>query len=158
MSKLGLPAVSITPRDHRRLLHLGNRAQRDLHPVADALLRELCRAQIIDDRSGEDDIVELNRWVTYRIDWGPSESRVLVHPEDYMSPERQLSVLSPVGAALVGIKVGDRMPFATIEGTFHVVTAVSVDAGPRIVHFGRRGGEDQSVSQDDPNDPGPAAA
>ncbi len=157
MSKLAMPPVNIPRNDHARLLNLAHRARLDGHPVAEFLLSEIARAQVLDGSRWEDELVALNRWITYRVDWGPTESRVLVHPEEYVSAERQLSVLSPVGAALIGIKAGERMPFIAIDGTLHIVTVISIDRAPRILNFARRT-PDQQDPQDGPFDPGPTAA
>ena len=100
----------------------------------------------------------MNRWVTYRLDLGRYESRILVHPEDYVSSERQLSVLSPVGTALIGIKVGDRMPYLSIEGAFHVVIAVSVNPPLKIVSFAQNARRVHINLEDESFDPGPQAA
>jgi regulator of nucleoside diphosphate kinase len=35
----------------------------------------------------------------------------LVYPEDYTSDQTQIPVLSPLGAALLGLKVGSEVPF-----------------------------------------------
>ncbi|WP_439410341.1 hypothetical protein [Bradyrhizobium sp. DASA03030] len=40
----------------------------------------------------------------------------LVWPEDVTSNPAQLSVLSGLGAALVGLRVGDHMPYFVAEG------------------------------------------
>jgi regulator of nucleoside diphosphate kinase len=130
-----LPPVIIPAPDYARLERLARAAWSDQHPTARFLLSEIRRARVVDDTVCRDDIVTLNRWVTYRLDLGRYESRILVHPEDYVSSERQLSVLSPVGTALIGIKVGDRMPYLSIEGAFHVVIAVSVGPPVKIVSF-----------------------
>ena len=130
-----LPPVIIPAPDYARLERLARAAWSDQHPTARFLLSEIHRARVVDDSICRQNIVTLNRWVTYRLDLGHYESRILVHPEDYVSSERQLSVLSPVGTALIGIKVGDRMPYLRIEGAFHVVIAVSVNPPVKIISF-----------------------
>ena len=89
---------------------------------------------------------------------GPLREPILVHPEDYVSSERQLSVLSPVGTALIGIKVGDRMPYLSIEGAFHVVIAVSVNPPLKIVSFAQNTRRVHINSKTKSFDPGPQAA
>ena len=158
MSKPALPPVIIPAADYVRLEQLARLAWSDQHPAANFLLSEIRRARVVDESSSRDKIVTLNNWVTYRLDAGPFESRVLVHLEDYVSPERQLSVLSPVGAALIGIKVGDRMPYLSIEGVFHVVVAVSIDPPVKIVPFMPHTRQVRTNPEDDPFDPGPHAA
>ena len=149
-----LPPVIIPAPDYARLERLARAAWSDQHPTARFLLSEIRRARVVDDTVCRDDIVTLNRWVTYRLDLGRYESRILVHPEDYVSSEFQLSVLSPVGTALIGIKVGDRMPYLSIEGAFHVVIAVSVDPPVKIVSFAQNAPRVHINLEDEPFDPG----
>jgi regulator of nucleoside diphosphate kinase len=153
-----LPPVIIPAPDYARLERLARAAWSDQHPTARFLLSEIRRARVVDDTVCRDDIVTLNRWVTYRLDLGRYESRNLVHPEDYVSSERQLSVLSPVGTALIGIKVGDRMPYLSIERAFHVVIAVSVGPPVKFVSFAQDARRVHINLEDEPFDPGPQAA
>ena len=155
---MALPPVILPKPDYARLERLARRAWSDQHPTARFLLSEIRRARVVDDSVCREDIVTLNRWVTYRLDLGRYESRILVHPEDYVSSERQLSVLSPVGTALIGIKVGDRMPYLSIEGAFHVVIAVSVNPPLNIVSFAQNARRAHINLEDDSFDPGPQAA
>ena len=62
-------------------------------------------------------------------------------------------MLSPVGAALIGIKVGDRMPYLSIEGAFHFVIAVSINPPIKIVPFAQRAPQVRTNVEDDPFDP-----
>ena len=60
-------------------------------------------------------MVSTNAKVTYRIDGGRPTAHVLVHPQDLLWPGAELSVLTPLGIALLGLRVGDRMPFRTSQ-------------------------------------------
>lgn len=157
MSMPSLPPVTILASDYARLGELVKVAHEDQHPVAKFLFSEIQRARILDSTPPQFDNVTLNRWVTYRVDWGPAESRILVHPQDYVAPKRQLSVLSPEGAALIGLKVGDRMPYRSIDGWLHVVTVESLDPPITIVPF-TRDARARPDPQNDSFDPGPDAA
>jgi regulator of nucleoside diphosphate kinase len=103
-------------------------AKNNPHPVSAFLRAEVHRAIVV--THADADVVRLNAWVTYRVDWGPTESRLLVHPDDYASGGCHLSVLSSVGAALIGIRVGDRMPFFDSGKSLHVVTPMSLRQEP----------------------------
>jgi hypothetical protein len=98
----------------------------DRHPMAPFLRSEVHRAIVLDDNEHREDIAGLNVWVTYQVDGRPAESRLLVHPDDHVADDLQLSVLSPTGAALIGIRAGDRMPFASADGHPHFVTPLAV--------------------------------
>lgn len=128
MPSVSLPPVSIPASDHRLLEIVAQQAVDDLHPVAGFLLGELRRATVVPEHELAGDVVALNGWVTYRSDWGwPPETRMLVRPEDYRSPAVHLSVLSPLGAALIGLSVGNRIAYSSIEGLSHVASVESLD-------------------------------
>jgi regulator of nucleoside diphosphate kinase len=129
-----LPAVSIMAPDHARLKRLAFTALEEGHPVAKPLLAELTRATIC--VKPRPDVVALDRTVTFRQDlgWKP-ECRLLVCPEDYRDPAAHLSVLSPLGTAVLGLRVGARIPYRTIDGVFHIAIVEDVD---EPVHDGPR--------------------
>ena len=76
-----------------------------------------------------DGVVRLNEWVTYRVDGSPrSESRILVCPSELGNGQLELSVLSPLGAALLGMSAGQRIKFFSIEGGLHFAIVEDVGA------------------------------
>jgi hypothetical protein len=127
---LFLPPVRLSSRDWARLMRLAFDEKHTAHPVGPFLRTEVHRAIVLDELGHREDVVRLNAWVKYQLDARPPESRFLVHPEDYAAGKRQLSVLSPIGAALIGIRVGDPMPFVSTEGQLHLVTALTVGHVP----------------------------
>ena len=133
---LTFPSVRRPNDDWVRLMSLAFDAENDLHPVGTFLRTEVHRAIVMEEL--DDDVVRLNAWVTYRIDWDSAESRLLVHPDDYACGGHYLSVLSPVGAALIGIRVGDRMPFFDFGRMLHLVTPVSLRQEPTTLGLLRR--------------------
>jgi regulator of nucleoside diphosphate kinase len=129
MDSATLPPVSIPEADCRRLAGLVQQAAADRHPVTSFLLGELQRATVVPEQELPAGTVTLNGWVTYRSDlgWLP-ESRLLVCPEDYRCASFHLSVLSPLGAALIGLRVGSQIPYRSIEGILQVASVDSLDA------------------------------
>lgn len=49
-------------------------------------------------------------------------------------PKTHLSIMSPLGAALSGLRVGSRMPYVDLDGALHLVTveAIDVDNSPEL--------------------------
>jgi len=123
---LFLPAVRIPGEDWDRLMQLAFDARHNLHPAAPLLRSEVHRAIVARDCT--DEVVQLNGMVRYRLDKRPPVERVLVHPDDYGTSELDLSVLTSLGAALIGIRVGDAMPFLCADGTLHLVTPLGCKA------------------------------
>ena len=92
------------------------------------LLSELKRATLCPPRALPGEVVSINSRVRYRLDDDPTvRGQRLVHPLDLGAAPDGLSVASPLGTALLGLRVGDRMPFR-IEGagTRHVVTVEGI--------------------------------
>lgn len=149
MPHSSFPVVQIERRDHLRLKELARTAGRDGHPSASFLLAEIRRAKVFDSALAEE-TVGLNKQVSFRIDFGPTRRRLFVLPEHYANSELEVSVLSPVGVAMLGLRKGDRMPYRDIFGTLHFVTIMDVE--PLRPNFAAGSGPQDST------DPGPQAA
>src|SRR3546814_2649157 len=64
-----------------------------------------------------DQVVAMNAQAIFRLDGLPqAESRMLVYPDRYHPTGQYLSILSPVGVALLGLREGRSMPFRTRDG------------------------------------------
>lgn len=98
------PAIFITRHDHRRLLALLDR-----HPdseVAAALAAELDRATLVDTLPA--DVVGMHSRVHFRNEAnGHEHSVLLAWPETAAQHPGGLSVLTPAGAALLGLRTGN---------------------------------------------------
>ena len=123
---LFLPPVRLSNPDWVRLMQLAFDEDHRVHPVAAFLQAEVHRAIVHEESTSARNVVRLNTSVTYRLDRRSAETRLLVHPEDDVSDSRCLSVFTSLGAALVGIREGDVMPFMCTEGNLHLVTPLAV--------------------------------
>lgn len=126
---LFFPAVRIAKNDWSRLMQLAFDPKNNMHPTAAFLRSEVHRA-IVTEVLNLNEIAHLNGRVTYRLDDNEPMERVLAHPEDRPKGELSLSVLTPLGAALIGIRVGDGMPFSCPKGNLHLVTVLDVQQDP----------------------------
>jgi regulator of nucleoside diphosphate kinase len=123
------------------------------------LLVEIDRAEIVpDDARDIDSIVTMGSWVTYWTNWGVRRQTVqLVWPGDRTSDPAQVSILSNLGAALVGLRVGDQMPYFE-AGCMDVVRIEGVDRfNPNNDPLAPLLRVSRSAN-DDGDDPGPTAA
>jgi regulator of nucleoside diphosphate kinase len=157
-----LPPVAISRRDHASLERLAAHALSERHPVSRFLMSEIQRAVVCDDNKLPQGVVGLNQWVTYRLDDDEqTESKILVCPDEFRSDQLNLSVLSPLGAAILGLKVGDRIGFFGLDCGLHVVVVESVApaAAPTLFPLKARGvGNQAATMRRDPDDEGPPAA
>ncbi|NOJ46534.1 GreA/GreB family elongation factor [Bradyrhizobium archetypum] len=155
------PDVILPASDHRRLERLAQVGADQGDVDARFLLSEISRAEIVPDRAARlDSIVTMGSWVTFWTTWGfLRETRQLVYPEDYTSEQAQLAVMSPLGAALVGLKVGSEIPFLT-AGRTNVVRIERVSRGDPndVVRVLFSNPVVRGNKLFDDNDPGPSAA
>lgn len=103
--------IYITEQDRRRLEDLIEtvRARPNGHAsYIDALAGEVSRSRIVDESAVPGDVVTMNSMVRLRdMDSGEVELWTLVYPPKADPGENRISVLAPVGTAIVGSRVGD---------------------------------------------------
>ena len=162
MPNVFLPSVTIPASDFPRLKQLAwVAAERGSDTDARFLMSEIKRAEVVPDRAARlDSIVTMGSWMTFWTNWGvPRETRQLVYPEDYTSDQTQIHVLSPLGAALVGLKVGSEIPFFAAGCTNIVrIESVSRRKPDDVVSFLFRGPIINDGEFVDDDYPGPTAA
>jgi regulator of nucleoside diphosphate kinase len=97
-------SLIITARDLARLRHVI-----DLHdtPTAEQLDSELQRAMVVDPHEVPPTVVTMNSEVAYE-DCTSGERRIIriVFPNESDASRGRVSVLAPIGSALIGLSVG----------------------------------------------------
>ncbi len=112
-----LPPIMLATSDYNDLLITAVFSSRSAEPNAGFLLSELMRASVCHPDDLPDDVVSTNCHVIYRIGGKPERhARLLVHPKDLLFPGAELSVTTPLGTALLGLRVGDRMRYGASDG------------------------------------------
>ena len=102
------PTIIINELDAERIDRLLEKAEFASLPVADALNEELDRAQMCTPETIPHDVFTMNSQVKFRnLTTGEELTRTLVYPAQMTDSSTQLSVLAPVGAALLGLRTGD---------------------------------------------------
>lgn len=161
MNNLSIPDITLPASDYHRLEGLARVGAGQGDVDARLLLSEINRAEVVPDRAARlDSIVTMGSWVTFWINWGfPRETRQLVYPEDYRSERTQIPVMSPLGAALVGLKIGSEIPFFTAGRTNVVrIEGISRTNPNDVVGVLFSNPVSQSEQLFDEDDPGPSAA
>lgn len=103
--------IYITENDKIKLKGLFNTTigfrDRDLKTIKD-LLYEIERAEIINDGESADNVIMMNSSVIVKdLDTKKEYTYTLVYPEFANSSENKISILAPIGTALLGYKAGD---------------------------------------------------
>lgn len=115
------PAILVTEEDMERLRLLIESAQQhsrqDLENLQ-MLKLELDRADIVGSDEVPDDVVTMHSRVRIRdIDSGREAVYVLVFPHDADVAQGRISVLAPIGTAIIGYRVGDVIVWRVPAGT-----------------------------------------
>lgn len=112
------PAIIINEFDAERIDRLLEQPAYAYSPVANALNDELDRAQMCAPEDMPHDVVSMNSQVRFRdLTTGEERVRTLVFPAQMTDSSTQLSVMAPVGAALLGLRAGSAIHWELPGGT-----------------------------------------
>ncbi|MCC6615337.1 MAG: nucleoside diphosphate kinase regulator [Anaerolineae bacterium] len=110
--------ISITGRDMHRLQNLlDNPDLMRQKPYLEQLERELNRAHVVDSAAIPANIITMNS-TALLVDLETREEMLLtlVYPEHAYIPEGRISVLAPVGMAMLGCRQGEVVTWEVPEG------------------------------------------
>lgn len=124
---MSLPQIVIGEADHDRLSNLVIAANAALPDVADFLERELARARVVGAAALPPGVVTMGSEVTFRDErTGQVRTVRLVYPKDEDIDNGRLSILTPVGAALLGLSGGQTIDWRTRAGLDRALTVLEV--------------------------------
>ena len=126
------PSIVIGETDHRRLNNLAVAAAHRLPEVSDGLLTELERARVVADISVPGNVVAMGSTVKYETGTEDARTVTLVFPIDADISEGKISVLTPVGTALLGLTAGQAMNWTARDDRQHKLTVLTVTVGHRM--------------------------
>lgn len=111
------PHIIISRSDADRLASLAEQMERASPLAADLLLDEVERAEIRDDQAVPDDVVGMHSVVEFT-DEAHGKPRVvqLVYPPEADIAQGRISVLTPIGAGLIGLSAGQTIMWPDREG------------------------------------------
>lgn len=122
-----LPKIFLTENDWQRLNGLLSTVLRRLTEAEREVLdAELSRAVIVPSKEIKPNVVTMNSRVRFSLDDGRTLDRTLVYPWDADAETGKISVLAPIGSALLGLTVGDVMPLPLPGGKTLKLTLLEV--------------------------------
>jgi regulator of nucleoside diphosphate kinase len=125
--KADLPPITITTTDLGQLSLLANSGATRFPYAAELLAREIERASIVPPQRALRGLVRMGSRVTYRDEEsGRIREVTLVFPHEADIAQNRISVLTPVGAALIGLSVGQGADFETPNGESRSLTVLQV--------------------------------
>lgn len=107
------PPIIVSSLDMERLEHLLDSLPAAQSGTRDSLLEELARAELVEPEDMPLDVVTMNSRVRFVMNGAAQEFDMsLAYPKDVDGAADKLSILTPVGSALLGLKVGDSIDWA----------------------------------------------
>jgi regulator of nucleoside diphosphate kinase len=112
------PPIIINRLDAERLQRLIDQAGDKDRFVADCLEEELERGEVIDPEAIPEDVVSMNSQIQFTdLTRNRQMIRTLVYPHSLKTVEDGISVMAPIGAGLIGLRIGDVIDWPLPGGT-----------------------------------------
>jgi len=128
------PNIVISSVDAERLEALLASIPKDSFPGRAELEAELSRAEIVKPKDIPTTVVTMNSTVRFRVESSTEEfTLTLVYPRDMDSSSDKISILAPVGSALLGLSQGDEIEWPKPGGGTLRVRIVEVLYQPERV-------------------------
>lgn len=127
------PKIVVGELDHGRLTGLANGALERIPEVAEELLAEMDRAKIVATAKLPADVVRMGSFVTFDSDSAQHRRVQLVYPGEADIEQGRISVLTPIGAALIGLSAGQSIAWTARDGKKHVLTVTAVEQAAPVL-------------------------
>lgn len=125
------PSITVSWLDLERLERVLDRLPAAQANARDALFDELGRADMVEPWEMPPDIVTMNSRVRFRFtDSNEEVTKTLCYPKDMTDGDEQLSVLTPVGTALLGVRVGESIRWSKPGGGEFEVMVLGIEFQP----------------------------
>jgi regulator of nucleoside diphosphate kinase len=124
-----LPRIIVSEAEENRLTALATASMLTgrADGAARVLLAEMERAQVVPDNAVPSTVVRMNSYVQFEID-GSNRRRVqVVYPGEANIDDNKISILTPIGAALIGLSPGQVMLLNGQDGRPHKLSVLSVE-------------------------------
>lgn len=121
------PEILVTPHDHDELIGLALKAL-GRAPGATLLLEEMKRAKVVE--AVPSNVIAMNSAVEFEYDGRRYRDFHLVYPHCADFADGRISVLTPVGAALIGLAEGDTIWWPNEMRDIHRITVLKVNGAP----------------------------
>lgn len=121
------PAIQIGEIDFERLNGLAETVLNRLPDLAEELLVELDRADVVAEARLAADVVRMGSVLTYSTDEHGPRRVTLVYPGEADIGLGRISILTPIGVALIGLAEGQSIEWLARDRRRHRLTVISVD-------------------------------
>ncbi len=130
MDTMQLPPILITSQDAERLSRLLD-VLPEHNDAARALDHEIARATVVSSDEMPNDVVTMNSKVVFEdLETGKRTEITLVYPHEANFAAGKLSILSAVGTALLGLRVGQSIKWELPSGKLGNYRVASISYQP----------------------------
>ena len=120
------PKIRISQSDHARLSALASTFAARNPEASDELLAELERARVVADGWVYSGTVRMGATVTFKPDSGDRKTVTLVYPGEADISAGKVSILTPIGTALIGLSAGQSIMWTARDGRQHELLVLGV--------------------------------
>jgi regulator of nucleoside diphosphate kinase len=127
ISNRDMPAIIVSNTDRDQLRRLAVSAMDRMPEVANELLTEIERATIVASPAVPRNVIQMGSTAEI-VAGGDGRRRVtLVFPSDADISSGKISILTPIGAALIGLSEGQSIIWSTRDGREQQMTVLAVE-------------------------------
>jgi len=123
---VGKPPIIVRNTDYARLIALAQASMERESVVGDELMAELERASVMGDESAMRQTIQMGSTATYTTENGEARTVILVYPGEANIEENRVSILTPIGVALLGLSKGQTINWVTRDGHVRVLSVTDV--------------------------------
>ena len=121
--------IFVTIIDKERLEGIIQTVDRSV--TVDLLEEELERATVVSSKQIPPDVVTMNSLVRFKdLDTGEESEAILSYPGTVEIKVKRISVLAPVGAALLGLRIGDEIEWPVPSGKRRLLKIIAIPSQP----------------------------
>lgn len=120
------PNIVVSEVDYERLMGLANNVSERLEEIAEELMAELDRAKVVPAKRLPQDVIHMGSTVEFRSKDGQDRRVTLVYPGEADIAQGKISILTPIGTALIGLAPGQSISWTARDGKQHELNVVSV--------------------------------
>ncbi|MBS7697406.1 MULTISPECIES: nucleoside diphosphate kinase regulator [unclassified Chelatococcus] len=121
------PKIVVSEAEYERLVGLATAALDRIPEVAEELLAEMDRASVVADKSVPRNAVRMGSTLEYQTAEGEKRRVTLVYPGDANIADGKISIMTPIGTALIGLSPGQSITWIARDGRQHELTVVTVE-------------------------------
>lgn len=122
------PDIIISEADERSLTRLAADVLGRSRDLGEELLAEIERARVVPGSSVPADVVQMGSIVEFRQEGGRTRRVQLLYPGRADIAANRISILTPIGTALLGLREGQSIAWKARDGRACRLTVISVRA------------------------------